>query len=95
MTFKSIDDITREREFRDKERMKQDISNDVSQMFNTLRKNIKDDRNKNKTERKKHEGKFIKILKFIGLLGLGMLILNFILFNVWLLIYFIKSIFLK
>lgn len=94
MGIKRIDDIRRERDVREKESMKKEVVNDVSEMFEQLRKRMKDDRNRHKTQAKKKEGKFIKLLKLIGLLGLGMLLLNFILFNIWLLIYFIKSIFL-
>ena len=85
MTYKSIDDIQREKEEQERAELKKKISNDVADIF-------KDLKNK-RIEKKKSRPFWKKFLGFLVWFGLFLLILNFVLGNVWLLKFFLKDLF--
>ena len=87
-----MNEIDKRRKIREKEKFKSEITDDIddvmSDIFGRIDKKIQGKKNeKDKTI----TGKIIKLFKFIGLIGLGILVLNFILFNIWLLKYFFNS----
>lgn len=91
MTFKNMDDILREREEQARDKFKENITDDIDDIMKDLFTRFKGENVKRKKERKKNEIIFIKILKILGIISLGLLILNFIIGNIWLLRFFIKS----
>lgn len=87
--YKSLDDIERIREEREREEMKKKVVTDINDVF----KNIVKKRKEEKKERKKKRSWFLKLILALLSLGLFILVLNFVLGNVWLLKFFIKSLF--
>jgi len=92
-----MNDISQRVKTREKEKFKDELSGDIDDVFGSVIKKLDVRFDKMKEEKEKREktpkNKIINFFKLIGLLGLGILVLNFILFNVWLLKYFIRSIF--
>jgi len=93
MTYKNIDDIERDKQERAREKIKENITSDIDDVVKELFKTFRGETEKRKRERKNKESWLIKLLKLLGVIGLGLLVLNFILVNVWLLRFFIKSLF--
>jgi hypothetical protein len=87
--YKSMDDIEKAREEREREEMKKKVVTDINDVF----KNIVKKRKEEKKERKKKRSWFIKLIMALLSLGLLILVLNFVLGNAWLLKFFIKSLF--
>ncbi len=89
-----MNDIERNRKAREKDKFKTEITDDIDDVlgnvFDKVEKRFKE---KKEEKDKTPKSKIIKFFKLIGILGLGILILNFVLFNVSLLRYFIKSVF--
>jgi len=88
MGFDTLDDIERKREEREREEFKKTIVKDIRDVFGgvfpqPLRK---------KEVKKKNN--FLRGLKWLGILFLLLIIVNFILGNIWLLKTLIKSLFL-
>jgi len=93
MSYKNIDDIERERQERAREKLKENITDDIDDVMKDLFDRFRGESEKRKRERKDKESWIVKLLKLLGLIGLGLLVINLILGNVWLLKYFIKSLF--
>jgi hypothetical protein len=93
MTFKSLDDIEREKRERDRVKFKEDVSKDIVDVFG----NIRDKMGIKPPPKKKPFFKTAikNILFWLFILFLLILVVNLILGNIWLLKFFIKSLFLK
>ena len=89
MTFKNMRDIERDKEAKEREEFKSKITKDTDDVIKNLLGNFE----KRKKERKKEQSIFYKILKLLGIIGLGLLVINLIIGNIWLLNFFIKSLF--
>jgi hypothetical protein len=87
MTFKTIDEIQRDREERQRQEMKDKIATDTADIYEKIKKNIQA-----KKEPKKRS-KLLRWLLFILSVAISFFIINFILFNVWAFKWLIKSIF--
>ena len=87
--FKTLDDIEKERDYRDKEELKKNIVNDINDVFGNVIKKRKEE----KEIRKKGRKWWIKLILILLTLGFLLLIINFILGNIWLLKFFIKDLF--
>lgn len=85
MSYKSIDDIQREKEEREREELKRKISTDINDVFGNLIKKRK--------EEKKKRPFWKKLLGFLFWFGLFLFVLNFVLGNIWLLKFFLKDLF--
>jgi hypothetical protein len=83
MKIKTMDDIEREKNAENREKMKKEISEDINDVVGNIF---------GKQKKKKRS-----ILKWIAIISLFLLttiiILNFVLGNIWLLRFFIKSLF--
>jgi len=89
MPFKSLDDISRDKEEREREELKKNISNDINDVFGNIMSKRKDD----KIKKKKARPLWRKVLMFFLGLGFFLLAINFVLANFWLLRFFLKSLF--
>jgi len=89
MAFKGIDDIEKE----NKEKLKRDITNDTTEVVENVLNNIEDVFKRKKIERTKKRPLWRKILGLLGILFLFILIIDLLLGSVWLLRFFIKSLF--
>jgi len=87
MAFKTIDDIERERHHEEKGKMRKEISEDINEVIANI--NIL---KKPKKEKKGFLGWLIRIIIF---LLIAIITVNFILGNIWLLKFLIKSLFLN
>jgi len=91
----NMSDIYDKRKEREREKLKGQISEDVDDVlgdfFQSIDKKFEERKEKKRTKIKTPIDKIINFFKIVGFIGLGILILNFILFNIWLLKYFIKS----
>jgi len=86
MAFKTMDDIERDKNKEERVKMRKDISEDINEVIGNI--NIL-----KKTPKKKKRGIFgWIILTLLGLL-LGVIVVNFILGNIWLLKFLIKNLF--
>ena len=88
MTFKTLDEIQRDREERQRQEMKDKIATDTADIFEKIKKNIKE-----RQPPKKKRSKLLKWLLFVLSVAISFFIINFILFNVWAFKWLIKSIF--
>ena len=83
MKIKTMDDIEREKNTENREKMKKEISEDINDVVGNIF---------GKQKKKKRS-----ILKWIAVISLflltTMIVLNFVLGNIWLLRFFIKSLF--
>jgi len=89
MTFKNMDDIEREAKQRERAKLKETVVTDINEVFNNVLIQRKTE-NKIKKEKRKW---WVKLIWLILTLGGLLLLINFILGNVWLLKYFIKELF--
>jgi predicted nucleic acid-binding Zn ribbon protein len=85
MAFKTIDDIEREKHKEERGRMRKDISEDINEVISNI--------NILKKPKKEKRGFLTWILLIIALLVLAVVLINFILGNIWLLKFFIKNLF--
>ena len=87
MAFKSLDDIERNKSNSDREEFKERVIKDTTEVFSKIRAT------------KKKRNPIYKVLKFLNwvILGIGLLILctNFLLANIWLFRWLIKSLFMN
>jgi hypothetical protein len=86
MAFKTIDDIEDRKRKESREKMKTEISDDISDVIGNVFR-------KPKIRKKTWFDMFLNLLKIIGVLMLLILFVNLILGNIWLLRFFIKSLF--
>ena len=87
MVIRRIEDIERDKARENRERVKKEITEDVNDVIDNVFKRPK-----------KGNGIFGFIwglIKFLGLMILLLVVVNFLLGNIWLLRFFIKSLFLK
>ena len=85
MEFKSLDDIEREKLEKERETRKEKIASDIDDVFNRVMRK--------REEKKKKRGIVKTILLAILTLGLLLLVINFVLGNLWILKFFIKELF--
>lgn len=84
--FRTLDEIEADRNERERKEFKEKVSGDLRGIF--------DDFFKPEKKPVKKKSKFWNFIKWLGLLFLLLLIINFILGNVWLFKFLIKSLFL-
>ena len=85
MAIKSLDDIEREKHQENREKMKKEITEDVNDVISNVFK---------KPKRKRNAWDVIfRVLKILGILILIMIVINLVLGNIWLLKFFMKSLF--
>ena len=84
-----MDDIEREAKQRERAKLKETVVTDINEVFNNVLIQRKTE-NKIKKEKRKW---WVKLIWLILTLGGLLLLINFILGNVWLLKYFIKELF--
>jgi len=89
MTFKSMDDIEREKNEEQRKKLKENITEDITDIFGGFLKKSKEE----KIKRKKAQPFWKKLIKFLFIVGLLILVLNFVLGNFWLFKFFVKSLF--
>jgi hypothetical protein len=89
MTFKDMDDISKENQEREREELKKNITKDVSEVVGNLSKKYTEESKKRKEKRKW----WLKLIIALLILGCFLLTINLILGNVWLLKFFIKELF--
>jgi hypothetical protein len=89
MVFKDMSDIERKKADEQREEMKKNIVTDINDVFGNVIKKRKEDSEKRKKKRKW----WVKLLLALLTLGLLLLVINFVLGNVWLLKFFIKDLF--
>ena len=87
MTFKTMDDIEERKRKENKEKMKIEISEDINDVLGNVFGKPKIKRKKTWIDR------IFDLLKVIGVIILVMIFINLILGNIWLLKFFIKSLF--
>ena len=83
--FRTLDDIERDRENKERKEFKEKISGDLKDVF--------DDFFKPERKPMKKKSLFWTFVKWLGILFLSIFIINFILGNIWLLIHLIKYFF--
>lgn len=87
MKFKTVDDISRDRENREKEEYKEGIAQDIDDVITKVE-------GKFRSRRKKQRRSFLStILWILFFLLILVVFVNFILLNVWALRFFIRSLF--
>ena len=86
MAYKSLDDVEREKEKAEREKFKEELSQDVEDVYNRIRGNIG-------KRKKKKQSIIVKIIKWLALLFLLIFVVDLLLGSVWLLKFFIKSLF--
>ena len=91
MAIKGIDDIERERKAREKDKFKKEITDDVDDVLKEVINRLK--LRTDEEKKKKKQKPLRKILDFILIATIILLLINFFLFNIWALRYFIKSLF--
>jgi hypothetical protein len=87
--FKSMDDIEREKADEQREDMKKKIVTDINDVFGNVIKKRKEDSEK----RKKKRRWWTKLILALLTLGLLILVINFVLGNIWLLKLLVKDLF--
>jgi len=90
MVIRDMDDIERERQ----ERAKREISKDASDVVENVLNNLEDTLKRRKIERAK-KPIWQKLLKLIGFIIILVILLDLLFGSIWLLRFFIKSLFLK
>jgi hypothetical protein len=101
--IKKVDDIFKEKEQEEKEKLKETFKKDVDEMIRSGVKTVNafiDEEKRKKIAmeeamKKKSKGKWIfrVFLKILALLVVLLFIVNFVLFNIWIFKYFITNIF--
>lgn len=86
-----MDDIERERQ----ERAKREISKDASDVVENVLNNLEDTLKRRKIERAKKKPIWQELLKLIGFIIILVILLDLLFGSIWLLRFFIKSLFLK
>ncbi len=86
MTFKTLDDIERKKEEEEKKEFKEDVAKDIKDIFSGVFDTPK-------KPKKKKKNWVLRFLKWLGILFLGLLIINFILGNIWLIRFLLKDLF--
>jgi len=89
MTFKDMNDIENESRERERVELKKKVVTDINEVFNDVLRKRKEQGEIKKKKRKW----WVKLIWLILTLGVLLLLINFILGNVWLLKYFIKDLF--
>jgi F0F1-type ATP synthase assembly protein I len=87
--FKSLDDIEREKHEEERERLKKNVSKDINEVIT----NVLEKRRKEADKKRKTRKWWVKLLLALLSLGLFLMVLNFVLGNIWLLKFFIKDFF--
>ena len=87
MAFRGIDDIEKDADVKERDEFKRRVVTDLNDVLNGIKKNNE--------QRKKKRKLWVKISILLGVLGLLLLTINFVLVNIWLLKFFIKSLFFK
>ena len=87
MVFKDFKDIEREKAEEERTRMRNEITNDISQIFKGLKRQREAER--------RNKPLWIKVVKLLAIIGLLGLVLNFVLANFWLFRFFVKDLFVK
>lgn len=87
MVIRRIEDVERDKHNEDRERMKKEITEDINDVMGNIFK-----KKRNKKTPMYYVFLLLKIILFVML---GVLVLNFVLGNIWLLKFFIKSLFFK
>ncbi len=84
MTIRTLDDIERDKKELDRQRFKENVSEDVKDMIGKIFPK--------KPEKKKPKKKnWVKISKLLGVLILLLILINLFLGNIWLLKFFLKD----
>ena len=86
MAFKTIDDIEDKKKKESREKMKTEISEDINDVIGNVFR-------RPKPRKKTLMDRIFTLLKWIGVIMLLVVVLNLILGNIWLLRFFIKSLF--
>lgn len=84
MPVKTLDDIEREKHNQNREKVKKEISKDVNDVLNKVFK---------KPKKKSPFSWIFLLLKILGIIILILIIFNLLLGNIWLLRFFVKSLF--
>ena len=84
MPVKTLDDVEREKHNQSREKTKKEISEDVNDVLNNVFK---------KPKKKSPFSWIFLLLKILGIIVLILIIINLFLGNIWLLKFFIKSLF--
>jgi hypothetical protein len=85
MPIKTLDDIEREKHREERGRMRKDISEDINEVIGNI--------NILKKPKKDKKGFFGWLIRIIIFLFIAIVLINFILGNIWLLKFLIKSLF--
>jgi hypothetical protein len=93
MAIKGIDDIERERKAREKDKVKKEVIDDVDDILKEFIDRLKLRTNEEKKKKKANKTFIRKLGDFLLVIAILLLIVNFFLFNIWALRYFIKSLF--
>ncbi|HRZ85914.1 MAG TPA: hypothetical protein P5277_03980 [Candidatus Paceibacterota bacterium] len=88
MKFKTLDDVEREKKVRERDEMNENIATDIDDVINRVQTKISIRRPK-----KKKRGIIKKILWVVFFLFLLVMLINFVLLNIWALKFFIKELF--
>lgn len=83
MKIKTLDDIEREKYYEKREKLKKEISEDISEVIDNVFGN----------KRKENKGVGYFFIRVFVFLILGLILINVILGNIWLLKFFIKEFF--
>jgi hypothetical protein len=83
--IRRLDDIERDRKKEEKNRIKKEMANDTVDVINNIISALKT------KEAPREKSKILTLLKIIGLIILILVGVNFILFNFWLLRFFIRA----
>lgn len=84
--FRTLDDLERDREIEKQEEFKKKFSKDIRDVWTDIFREPK-------KPPKKSKNYFWSFIKWLGILSLGLFIVNFILGNIWVLIHLIKYFF--
>ncbi len=93
MGFKDLDDVEREKRLEEREKVKKEISKDTTEVLEQIMNDFGDLRKRKKIEKDKKRGIGWKILKLLLFLFLLIFTVDLLLGSVWLLKFFIKSLF--
>lgn len=86
MAYKTMDDIDKEKHKESRDKMKKEVIEDVNEIIGGIF-------GKPKKNKKNIIDKIFGVLKIIGIIVLIMIVINLVLGNVWLLKFFLKSLF--
>lgn len=86
MAIKTMDDIERDKHNEDRNKMKREVTEDVNDILGNIF-------GRPKRTRKSWLDRVFNILKLLGILVLIMIVINLVLGNIWLLRFFLKSLF--